>query len=33
VCAPYTPTSSKLYSVGPAVPTSDFVSATIAVDP
>jgi hypothetical protein len=33
VCAPYTPSGSTLYSVGPAVPTSDFVSATISIDP
>jgi hypothetical protein len=32
-CQPYTPTTTKLYSVGPAVPTSDFVSATVSIDP
>jgi hypothetical protein len=32
-CLPYTPTGSKLYSVGPAVPTSDFVGATVSIDP
>jgi hypothetical protein len=32
-CAPYTPNGSKLYSIGPAVPTSDFVGATVSIDP
>lgn len=32
-CAPYTPTTSKLYSIGPAVSTSEFVGATVSTDP
>lgn len=32
-CAVYTPYEGEMYSVGPAVPLTDFVTATISIDP
>ena len=33
VCEAVTPYEEAMYSVGPAVPLTDFVTATISVDP
>ena len=32
-CTPYTPTTTKLYSIGPASSLNEFVSATRSIDP